>query len=1014
MTRSAVVPTTAHRRPEPAREQLPLTERAEPLRELERLLDEAEQGRGNTHILFGEGGVGKTRLAQALAESAVKRGFAVALGRAYPVETGVPYAVFGDALLPLLRGLEPQALTVLTRGGIAELAQLFPALTLERAASAPRGDPADHKARLLWNFTQFLSRLSARQKLLIVLENLQWADASSLELLHFVARQVTSEKVVIVGTYNETERAANPALAQTEQSLLSLGVAHATRLQPLTLEGVQQLLRRTFGAGEDAVRGFARALHARTRGNPFFVEETLKSLMEEGRLLQRDGQWAGWELEEFALPSSVREAIRLRLERLSPTSRSVAELVGVLGTRTSFDVLAHLTDTAPRDLLPSLDELRRAGVLVEAEEGGAVVYDFAHPMIRDTLYAEIGLARARILHADVAERLESFHGADALRHADVIAYHLMRADQKRLAGKAVHYLREAGRAALSQHANREAVNYLGMALDLAERSNALAPDAQSALASDLARGRQRMGDYEGALRLWERARRVSGESGDHATLAQVHRSMGLACFWSGQLPESLAHYDAAIAAAERIPSPAIAARTRIAKGSALVTLGRHDAAGTEVRAALAAAEQIGEPGLLARAHRANMLLHVWTGPPDKARHHGQQAIALATAPELRGVAWSAHWALAVLAGLTGVATDVSLHLGEAERLSEELHSPLLRVWTAEVAIEYLAGIGEWDAALTRAERTITLARSFGQRAILPRLLVWAGIIYLARGELERGKRCVDEAWQLSGAERGDEARDVHTVVPAHTGRAAYFLAIRDYESAIEVGRRGLEIADRSGYVVWAIHRLMPIIAEALLWRSDMVGARALATRLHRDSSRLGHALGIAWADTTVAVAELLQGDKQASVDMLRRVAESLEAIPFVPDAARVRRQLAIALEATGDTDAAIVELRVAHEVFARLGAKPELDATRDHLRQLGARPPVKSVTQGLAGLTGREVEIVRLVAARRSNKEIGSALDISARTVSTHLSNIFGKLGVASRGELTDFARDNGLTSGQG
>ncbi|MDB4908605.1 MAG: hypothetical protein JWO05_3389 [Gemmatimonadetes bacterium] len=997
------------RRLDAAPDQLPLTERAEPLRELERLLDEAEQGRGNMHILFGEGGVGKTRLAQALAQSAARKGFSIAIGRAYPVETGVPYAVFGDALLPVLRALEPQALTVLSRGGTAELAQLFPALALERAASAPRGDPADHKARLLWNFTQFLGRLAARQKLLIILENLQWADPSSLELLHFVARQVTSEKIVIVGTYNETERASNPVLAQTEQSLLSLGVAHATRIQPLSLEGVQQLLRRAFGADEAAVRGFARALHARTRGNPFFVEETLKALMEEGRLLQREGQWAGWELEEFALPSSVREALRLRLERLSATSRTAAELVAVLGTRTSFDILAHLTDTNPRDVLPSIDELRRGGVLVEAEEAGVVVYDFAHPMIRDTIYAEIGLARARILHADVAERLESFHGADALRHADVIAYHLMRADQKRLAGKAVHYLREAGRAALAQHANREAVNYLGMALDLAERAGALAPDAQAALASDLARGRQRMGDYEGALRLWDRARRVAEAAGDHATLAQLHRSIGLACFWSGQPSEALAHYDAAIAAAGHIPSPAIAARTRIAKGSALITLGRHEAAGVEVAAALAAAQEIGEPGLLARAHRANMLLHVWTGPPDKARHHGRQAIALATAPELRGVAWSAHWALAVLAGLTGIATDVSVHLAEAERLADELQSPLLRVWTAEVAIEYLAGIGEWDAALVRAERTITLARSFGQKAILPRLLVWAGIIYLARGELERGKSCVDEAWQLSGAERGDEARDVHTVVPAHTGRAAYYLAMRDYENAIEVGRRGLAIADRSGYVVWAIHRLMPIIAESLLWRADMDGARALATRLHRDSSRLGHALGMAWADTTVAVAEMLRGDKQASVDMLRRVAGELEAIPFVPDAARVRRQLAIALEATGDTDGAVAELRLAHEVFARLGAKPELDATRDHLRQLGARPPVKSTTQGLAGLTGREVEIVRLVAARRSNKEIGSALDISARTVSTHLSNIFGKLGVASRGELTDFARENGL-----
>jgi DNA-binding CsgD family transcriptional regulator len=143
--------------------------------------------------------------------------------------------------------------------------------------------------------------------------------------------------------------------------------------------------------------------------------------------------------------------------------------------------------------------------------------------------------------------------------------------------------------------------------------------------------------------------------------------------------------------------------------------------------------------------------------------------------------------------------------------------------------------------------------------------------------------------------------------------------------------------------------------------------------------------------------------------MLRGVAEQLEAIPYVPDAARVRRQLARALAETGDREGAMRELRQAHTVFARLGAEPELRATRDQLRELGARPPVRSLAIGAAGLTGREVEIVRLVAGRRSNKEIGAALDISARTVSTHLSNVFAKLGVASRGELADYARAAGL-----
>jgi DNA-binding CsgD family transcriptional regulator len=172
---------------------------------------------------------------------------------------------------------------------------------------------------------------------------------------------------------------------------------------------------------------------------------------------------------------------------------------------------------------------------------------------------------------------------------------------------------------------------------------------------------------------------------------------------------------------------------------------------------------------------------------------------------------------------------------------------------------------------------------------------------------------------------------------------------------------------------------------------------------------LGQRLGLAWADACDACVELLHGDAGRAVSLLRGATAALEAIPFVPDAARLRRQLARALAETGDREGATRELRGAHEVFAHLGAERELDATREQLRELGARPPTRTMTQGIAGLTGRELEIVRLVAARRSNKEIGAALGISARTASTHLSNIFVKLGVDSRGELADRAREAGL-----
>jgi DNA-binding CsgD family transcriptional regulator len=992
---------------------LPLTGRNEELSRLSGALAAADAGRGGAIFLVGESGVGKTRLLSALIDQASAKGFTVALGRAYPVETGVPYAVFSDALLPVLRALEPSVLTLLSRGGTAELVQLFPALESGgRAPAAPRGDPAELKARLLWNFAQFLSRFAAKRPLLIALENVQWADSASLELLHFVARQIGGDRILLVCTHNDPEHRGNSMLRSTEQSLRALGVVDRIRLDPLSEEAVNELVGRAFGLEGDVtqVAEFAARLHRWTGGNPFFVEEMLKALVEGGRLHQRNGTWTGWDIDELQVPRTIRDVVLGRLGDLSPAARGLADTAAVLGSRVTHDALTAVSGLAADALVAAVDELRRADVLNEREEEGDIVYDFAHPLLQETLYAELGLARTRALHGSVAESLEKYYGATAMAHADELALHYSRSDARRLAPKAIRYLRAAGRDAAAKQANRESANYLATALALAERQGDLEEIELLELTQDLARVRQRLGDYPGALELWERLRAAAERHRLPAKLASIHRSMGLACYWSSRHEQALAHYEAGIAAAREARDPTLEARLHIANGMCYQAIGRRTEAEHEVDRAIALAEEVGDVALLARVHRARLLLYVWTGPAEKAQEHGMRAIELAEASDQRAVAWSGHWALAFFAGLSGDAQTMSRHLSEANRLADELRSPLLRVWTAEVEIEYAAGVGDWDHGVALAERTAAMARALGQRALLPRVLVWLGLLYFGRGEVERGKACVDEAWEISGAGGDSTAiHDVHTIVPAHIGRAAYHLTMRDLPQAIRVGERGLHIADRSGYVVWAIHRLMPVIAEAALWANDIERAKLIGARLRRDSTLLGQRLGLAWADACDALVEMLQGDAKRAVDLIRNAIEALEAIPFVPDAARGRRQLARALAMTGDREGAIRELRRAHEIFAHLGAQPELDATREQIRELGARPPVRSTTPGVAGLTGRELEIVRLVVARRSNKEIGQALGISARTASTHLSNIFAKLGVASRGELADAAREAGL-----
>ena len=977
------------------------------------LLDATEIGRGTTLLLEGEGGQGKTRLALATAERATKRGWLVAIGRAYPVEVGVPYALFTDALLPVLRALDPSSLSVLTRGAVSELSHLFPLLATGEAPIRGASDQGSEiKTRLVWNFAQLLSRIAQKRPLLLILENLHWADESSLEMLHFTARQLGASRVLVLATYNPSTPERSAALVSLRQSLVGLSAARVHSLGPLSRAATDELVHALFGVADSVSREFAALLYGWTRGNPFFVEETLKALVSSGRLYERDGTWHGWEIADLDLPRSIREAVVTRLERLSPDAQRVAAMAAVIGTRAPYDALDAVVGMPRTTLVEAIDELRGQHILDERRESDRIVYDFSHPILRDVIYQEMGLARARLLHATVADALEQHYGDTADEHADELAYHFARADTRDVTPKATRYLALAGRKALAKHANREGASYLTTALDLA-RHGGIDPVAEMAIIEGLARARQRLGEYNVAVELWERAREHAQRANDLARLADIERRLGLASFWRGRHDEALAHYEAALRAAAAGGVEHTVARARLAKGMCLQELGRAADAEHEMAKAIGIAERLGDAFLLARAHRTQLLFNLWTGRTELAYKHAESARELAAASGQRVLEWLAQWALATLEGLTGESEACARHLAEAERLAEELDSPVFRAWTAEIAIELASATGEWETGLALAERTIALGRSVGLRAPLPRLLVWTSIIHLGRGEMERAKAYIDEAWELSGAARGAERpSDVHSVVPAHIGLAAYHLFTGNFAEAIRVGEAGLAIADKAGAVVWAVHRLLPILAESALEARDLHRAEKIGQRLRRDSERLGQRAGLAWADACAALVAMLRGETERAVVLLRDAAAALEAVPVVADAARVRRQLARVLAESGDREGATRELRRVHEVFVRLGANRELALARQQLRDLGARPPSRATLAGTEGLTARELEIVRLVTARKSNKEIGRALNISPRTVSTHLTNVFTKLGLGSRGELADFVRERDLFTG--
>jgi DNA-binding CsgD family transcriptional regulator len=370
-----------------------------------------------------------------------------------------------------------------------------------------------------------------------------------------------------------------------------------------------------------------------------------------------------------------------------------------------------------------------------------------------------------------------------------------------------------------------------------------------------------------------------------------------------------------------------------------------------------------------------------------------------------------YWGLAVFEGLLGNTGPMGDWVKKADEVAREMRSPLLRLRSAELDIEQAAAIGEWDRGIALGEQAITLARALSQNTLLPRLLVWTSLMYLGRGEVELARPMIQEAWDVSGAGE-DVPPNIHGAIPAHVGMGTLALTELDFEEAIRIARAGLALADRVGYRIWAIHRLLPLLAESYLWIGDLEGAKEIGERLQTDSTPIGHRLGMAWAKTCDAVVTWrVEEDPAEGARLMEEAAQALEDIPMIPDAARLRRLKAGRLADAGDRLGALEELSRVHEIFLHLGAEVELEKTRGMFRELEARPP-RMASSGAGELSARELEIARLVEGRKSNKAIAKELGISPRTVSTHLSNIYQKLGVSSRGELADYMRGEGLTEG--
>jgi predicted ATPase len=422
-------------------------------RERARILESFERaaaGQGRIALLYGEPGVGKTCLARDLANQVQATGAMVLVGRCFEQQMQVPFFPFTEAFAASI-GSPTQIQDQAPMERWPELARILGTA----GSNQPDQDNASSQMQIFRAATAFLSGTALSRPLLLVVDDMQWADATSLSLLLYLGRHLADARILVMGTYREEELATRPALAETVRDLVRERIAEEIPVKALRKDQTAALARSRLGTG-DVADGLITLLHSHAEGNPFFTEELLKSLVETETISEVNGVWTARPGVEVMIPRSVRSVIKARLDRLTNGARALLQLASVIGQEFEFDVLLASSDQPESIVLDGLDAALAAGVIHEEHsESGAFRYRFAHALIQQVVYEEVPRHRRRRLHLNVGEALRPTLKTQPARAA-ALARHFLAADDK---PRAAEYAVEAGDQAVARYAHAEAVRF---------------------------------------------------------------------------------------------------------------------------------------------------------------------------------------------------------------------------------------------------------------------------------------------------------------------------------------------------------------------------------------------------------------------------------------------------------------------------------------------------------------------------------------------------------------------------
>ena len=907
-----------------------LIDRVEEMSLLREAIDRAVRGEGGLAFLYGEAGIGKTRLTRELGAYARMRGMQVLYGRCpalFRMDGVPPYILWNEVIKDYLQVCTPEQLYKVIGYYPGEVCNLVPEVK-QKLGTIPQSlpiSPEHERDRLFEAVSQFITNISKEAPLLVVLDDLQWTDQSSLLLLHYLARGVYREQLLLLGAYRDTDIDERHPLSPVLTELNRERLLQSAQLKRMSFDEVSEMIKRLLEQ-DDVPKEFCELVYEKTRGNPFFVEEVIKSLKEEEVIYREKNKWKIKEVSKIEFPKTVKGVVKARISRLDEECQNVLTLASFIGNDFTFEALCGATGVEESKLLEIIEKILKTGLFKHRVIRGEDVCFFADIIVRDVVYEEVSPFRRKKLHNVVGCALEKVYAKKIDEHFGELALHFLESGDKE---KALDYFLKAGEKASNVYANSEAASYFQSALRLFEEKEGELQEKGHVLEM-LGDIKRLVGEYDACQKYWNDALVLWKQLNEKEKASRLHRKMANV-LWEdiGNAEKAKEHHCKALKILEAEPESVELASLYEDMARMYFWTGNMAKALSWADKALELAKKLNDYEVIASSYISlGEVTEAISGDLKKAVECHEKALKIALDNGLMEPAVRAYNSLGQ--ALPWEEQERALDCFEKGfELAKKIGAIRWISWIGTILAGLYIGMGNTDkTVLLLAEESVALDRKTGNMPNLSFSLGNLGTIYFILGEWDKSEQHLTEALNLS--QKLNQLPQIAT--NSMNLGILYGIYKGEYPKARELLEKAVEMCEKAGAKYWQMW-----ISEFLIWiyieHGKLQEASDLLDSVHKFVLEAKDTFLIARAEALRGMLLRAQKKWEESIEHFEKSLQEYESINarrwllyhFAKFCLSEYARVYLERDQKGDREKAHNLLNQALEIFQKMGAKKEIE-----------------------------------------------------------------------------------------